>query len=160
MKNRSYKDFKTISSLLYKMEKSIINSTKETYPHYKELCQTIIKHINDDIIELMKTYLDPEIDEYALNILDKVKKNLITMNLTVFDRIDPSTFDDNTYLLFQHKIITWIGQYKDKVSDLMMNYYTLCDYHYNIALGCIATNLKQMRRKNHRKVSNKFGEKR
>ena len=53
MKNRAYKDFKEIADLLYKIEKTVINSEKEEYPDYKKLCQTLIKHINDDIIELM-----------------------------------------------------------------------------------------------------------
>ena len=141
MRNRAYKDFKEISNLLYKIEKSVVNSTKETYPEYKNLCQTIIKHINEDIIELMNSYLDPEQDQYAIDMLYKTKRNLMAMNMTVFDRIDPTSLDASTYLFFQHKMTTWAGYYKDKMMDLMMNYYAICDHdkqRQSIALCCIA----------------------
>ena len=71
MKDRAYKDFKEISDLLLTMEKSILNSTKETYKQNKELCQSYIKHINNDIIELMKIYFDNTTDEYALKMIDE-----------------------------------------------------------------------------------------
>ena len=115
MKDRAYKDFKEISDLFLTMEKSILNSTRETYKQSKELCQSYIKHINDDIIELMKIYFDNTTDEYALKMIDEVKRNLIAMNFMVFDRIDPTKLDDETYLRFQQKIINWIDYYKEKI---------------------------------------------
>ena len=126
MKDRAYKDFKEISDLLLTMEKSILNSTRETYKQSKELCQSYIKHINDDIIELMKIYFDNTTDEYALKMIDEVKRNLIAMNFMVFDRIDPTKLDDEMYLRFQQKIINWIDYYKEKIDSLMMDYYVIC----------------------------------
>lgn len=126
MKDRAYKDFKEISDLFLTMEKSILNSTRETYKQSKELCQSYIKHINDDIIELMKIYFDNTTDEYALKMIDEVKRNLIAMNFMVFDRIDPTKLDDETYLRFQQKIINWIDYYKEKIDSLMMDYYVIC----------------------------------
>ena len=126
MKDRAYKDFKEISDLLLVMEKSILNSTRETYNQSKELCQSYIKHINDDIIELMKLYFDNTTDEYALKMIGKTKRNLIAMNFMVFDRIDPTKLDDVTYLRFQQKIINWIDYYKEKIDSLMMDYYVIC----------------------------------
>lgn len=127
MKNRAYKDFKEISDLLLNMEKSILNTTRETYQQSKQLCQSYIKHINDDIIELMKIYLNDESDEYALKMIDDTKRNLIAINFMVFDRIDPTKFDDETYLRFQQKIINWINYYKEKMESLMMDYYIMTD---------------------------------
>lgn len=127
MKNRAYKDFKEISDLLLNMEKSILNTTRETYQQSKQLCQSYIKHINDDIIELMKIYLNDESDEYALKMIDDTKRNLIAINFMVFDRIDPTKFDDETYLRFQQKIINWINYYKEKMESLMMDYYIISD---------------------------------
>ena len=127
MKNRAYKDFKEISDLLLNMEKSILNTTRETYQQSKQLCQSYIKHINDDIIELMKIYLNDESDEYALKMIDDTKRNLIAINFMVFDRIDPTKFDDETYLRFQQKIINWINYYKEKIESLMMDYYIISD---------------------------------
>jgi hypothetical protein len=126
MKDRAYKDFKEISDLLLVMEKSILNSTRETYNQSKELCKSYIKHINDDIIELMKLYLDNTTDEYALKIIDKTKRNLIAINFMVFDRIDPTKLDNDTYLRFQQKLINWIDYYKEKIDSLMMDYYVIC----------------------------------
>ena len=126
MKDRAYKDFKEISDLLLVMEKSILNSTRETYNQSKELCQSYIKHINDDIIELMKLYFDNTTDEYALKMIDKTKRNLIAMNFMVFDRIDPTKLDNDTYLRFQQKLINWINYYKEKIDSLMMDYYVIC----------------------------------
>ena len=126
MKDRAYKDFKEISDLLLVMEKSILNSTRETYNQSKELCQSYIKHINDDIIELMKLYFNNNTDEYALKMIDNTKRNLIAMNFMVFDRIDPTKLDDVTYLRFQQKIINWIDYYKEKIDSLMMDYYVIC----------------------------------
>ena len=126
MKDRAYKDFKEISDLLLVMEKSILNSTRETYNQSKELCQSYIKHINDDIIELMKLYFDNNTDEYALKMIDNTKRNLIAMNFMVFDRIDPTKLDDFTYLRFQQKIINWMDYYKEKIDSLMMDYYVIC----------------------------------
>ena len=126
MKDRAYKDFKEISDLLLVMEKSILNSTRETYNQSKELCQSYIKHINDDIIELMKLYFNNNTDEYALKMIDKTKRNLIAMNFMVFDRIDPTKFDDVTYLRFKQKIINWMDYYKEKIDSLMMDYYVIC----------------------------------
>ena len=126
MINRAYKDFKEISDLLLTMEKSILNSTRETYKQSKELCQSYIKHINDDIIELMKIYFYNTKDEYALKIIDDTKRNLIAINFMVFDRIDPTKLDDVTYLRFQQKIINWIDYYKEKIDSLMMDYYVIC----------------------------------
>ncbi len=125
MKDRAYKDFKEISDLLLTMEKSILNSTRETYKQSKELCQSYIKHINDDIIELMKLYFDNTTDEYALKTIDKTKRNLIAMNFMVFDRIDPTKLDDDTYLKFQQKLINWMDCYKEKIDSLMMDYYVI-----------------------------------
>lgn len=125
MKDRAYKDFKEISDLLLTMEKSILNSTKETYKQSKELCQSYIKHINNDIIELMKIYFDNTTDEYALKMIDETKKNLIAMNFMVFDRIDPTKLDNDTYLKFQQKLINWIDYYKEKIDSLMMDYYVI-----------------------------------
>ena len=125
MKDRAYKDFKEISDLLLVMEKSILNSTRETYNQSKELCQSYIKHIND-IIELIELYLDNTTDEYALKMIDKTKRNLIAMNFMVFDRIDPTKLDDVTYLRFQQKIINWMDYYKEKIDSLMMDYYLIC----------------------------------
>ena len=125
MKDRAYKDFKEISDLLLVMEKSILNSTRETYNQSKELCQSYIKHIND-IIELIELYLDNTTDEYALKMIDKTKRNLIAMNFMVFDRIDPTKLDDGTYLRFQQKIINWMDYYKEKIDSLMMDYYLIC----------------------------------
>ena len=125
MKDRAYKDFKEISDLLLVMEKSILNSTRETYNQSKELCQSYIKHIND-IIELMELYFDNTTDEYALKMIDNTKRNLIAMNFMVFDRIDPTKLDDVTYLRFQQKIINWIDYYKEKIDSLMMDYYVIC----------------------------------
>lgn len=125
MKDRAYKDFKEISDLLLVMEKSILNSTRETYNQSKELCQSYIKHIND-IIELIELYLDNTKDEYALKMIDKTKRNLIAMNFMVFDRIDPTKLDDGTYLRFQQKIINWMDYYKEKIDSLMMDYYVIC----------------------------------
>lgn len=126
MKDRAYKDFKEISDLLLVMEKSILNSTRETYNQSKELCKSYIKHINDDIIELMKLYFDNTTDEYALKIIDKTKRNLIAINFMVFDRIDPTKLDNDTYLRFQQKLINWIDYYKEKIDSLMMDYYVIC----------------------------------
>lgn len=126
MIDRAYKDFKEISDLLLTMEKSILNSTRETYKQSKELCQSYIKHINDDIIELMKLYFDNTKDEYALKIIDDTKRNLIAINFMVFDRIDPTKLDNDTYLRFQQKIINWMDFYKEKIDSLMMNYYVIC----------------------------------
>ena len=126
MKDRAYKDFKEISDLLLTMEKSILNSTRETYKQSKELCQSYIKHINDDIIELMKIYFDNITDEYALKMIDNTKRNLIAMNFMVFDRIDPTKLDDDTYLRFQQKLINWMDYYKEKIDSLMMDYYVIC----------------------------------
>ena len=126
MKDRAYKDFKEISDLFLTMEKSILNSTRETYKQSKELCQSYIKHINDDIIELMKIYFDNTTDEYALKMIDEVKRNLIAINFMVFDRIDPTKLDDEMYLRFQQKIINWIDYYKEKIDSLMMDYYVIC----------------------------------
>lgn len=126
MKDRAYKDFKEISDLFLTMEKSILNSTRETYKQSKELCQSYIKHINDDIIELMKIYFDNTTDEYALKMIDETKRNLIAMNFMVFDRIDPTKLDDEMYLRFQQKIINWIDYYKEKIDSLMMDYYVIC----------------------------------
>lgn len=126
MKDRAYKDFKEISDLLLVMEKSILNSTRETYNQSKELCQSYIKHINDDIIELMKLYFDNTTDEYALKMIDNTKRNLIAMNFMVFDRIDPTKLDNDTYLRFQQKIINWMDYYKEKIDSLMMDYYVIC----------------------------------
>ena len=126
MKDRSYKDFKEISDLLLTMEKSILNSTRETYNQSKELCQSYIKHINDDIIELMKIYFDNTTDEYALKMIDETKRNLIAINFMVFDRIDPTKLDNDTYLRFQQKIINWMDYYKEKIDSLMMDYYVIC----------------------------------
>ena len=126
MKDRAYKDFKEISDLLLTMEKSILNSTREAYKQSKELCQSYIKHINDDIIELMKIYFDNTTDEYALKIIDQTKRNLIAMNFMVFDRIDPTKLDDDTYLRFQQKLINWMDYYKEKIDSLMMDYYVIC----------------------------------
>ena len=125
MKDRAYKDFKEISDLLLTMEKSILNSTKETYKQNKELCQSYIKHINNDIIELMKIYFDNTTDEYALKMIDETKRNLIAMNFMVFDRIDPTQLDNDTYLRFQQKLINWIDYYKEKIDSLMMDYYVI-----------------------------------
>ena len=125
MKDRTYKDFKEISDLLLTMEKSILNSTRETYKQSKELCQSYIKHINDDIIELMKIYFDNTTDEYALKIIDQTKRNLIAINFMVFDRIDPTKLDDDTYLRFQQKLINWMDYYKEKIDSLMMDYYVI-----------------------------------
>ena len=125
MKDRAYKDFKEISDLLITMEKSILNSTRETYKQSKELCQSYIKHINDDIIELMKIYFDNTTDEYALKIIDQTKRNLIAINFMVFDRIDPTKLDDDTYLRFQQKLINWMAYYKEKIDSLMMDYYVI-----------------------------------
>ena len=125
MKDRAYKDFKEISDLLITMEKSILNSTRETYKQSKELCQSYIKHINDDIIELMKIYFDNTTDEYALKIIDQTKRNLIAINFMVFDRIDPTKLDDDTYLRFQQKLINWMDYYKEKIDSLMMDYYVI-----------------------------------
>ena len=125
MKDRAYKDFKEISDLLLIMEKSILNSTRETYKQSKELCQSYIKHINDDIIELMKIYFDNTTDEYALKIIDQTKRNLIAINFMVFDRIDPTKLDDDTYLRFQQKLINWMDYYKEKIDSLMMDYYVI-----------------------------------
>lgn len=125
MKDRAYKDFKEISDLLLTMEKSILNSTREAYKQSKELCQSYIKHINDDIIELMKIYFDNTTDEYALKIIDQTKRNLIAMNFMVFDRIDPTKLDDDTYLRFQQKLINWMDYYKEKIDSLMMDYYVI-----------------------------------
>ena len=130
MKNRAYKDLKEISDLLLTMEKSILNSIKETYNQSKDLCQSYIKHINDDIIELMKMYLDNTTDEYALKIIDKTKRNLIAINFMVFDRIDQTKLDDDTYLRFKQKIINWIDYYKEKIDSLMMDYYVICYQDY------------------------------
>ena len=126
MIDRAYKDFKEISDLLLTMEKSILNSTRETYKHSKELCQSYIKHINDDIIELMKIYFDNTTDEYALKMIDNTKRNLIAINFMVFDRIDPTKLDNDTYLRFQQKIINWMDYYKEKIDSLMMDYYVIC----------------------------------
>lgn len=126
MKDRAYKDFKEISDLLLTMEKSILNSTRETYKQSKELCQSYIKHINNDIIELMKLYFDNTKDEYALKIIDDTKRNLIAINFMVFDRIDPTKLDNDTYLRFQQKIINWMDYYKEKIDSLMMDYYVIC----------------------------------
>ena len=126
MKDRAYKDFKEISDLFLTMEKSILNSTRETYKQSKELCQSYIKHINDDIIELMKIYFDNTTDEYALKMIDEVKRNLIAMNFMVFDMIDPTKLDNDTYLRFQQKLINWIDYYKEKIDSLMMDYYVIC----------------------------------
>ena len=126
MIDRAYKDFKEISDLLLTMEKSILNSTRETYKQSKELCQSYIKHINDDIIELMKIYLDNTTDEYALKMIDNTKRNLIAINFMVFDRIDPTKLDNDTYLRFQQKIINWMDYYKEKIDSLMMDYYVIC----------------------------------
>ena len=126
MKDRAYKDFKEISDLLLVMEKSILNSTRETYNQSKELCKSYIKHINDDIIELMKLYFDNTTDEYALKMIDETKRNLIAMNFMVFDRIDPTKLDNDTYLRFQQKLINWIDYYKEKIDSLMMDYYVIC----------------------------------
>lgn len=128
MKDRAYKDFKEISDLLLVMEKSILNSTRETYNQSKELCQSYIKHINDDIIELMKLYFNNNTDEYALKMIDNTKRNLIAMNFMVFDRIDPTKLDDGTYLRFQQKIINWMDYYKEKIDSLMMDYYVICSH--------------------------------
>ena len=125
MKDRAYKDFKEISDLLLVMEKSILNSTRETYNQSKELCQSYIKHIND-IIELMELYFDNTKDEYALKIIDDTKRNLIAINFMVFDRIDPTKLDNDTYLRFQQKIIKWMDYYKEKIDSLMMDYYVIC----------------------------------
>ena len=125
MKDRTYKDFKEISDLLLTMEKSILNSTRKTYKQSKELCQSYIKHINDDIIELMKIYFDNTTDEYALKIIDQTKRNLIAINFMVFDRIDPTKLDDDTYLRFQQKLINWMDYYKEKIDSLMMDYYVI-----------------------------------
>ena len=126
MIDRAYKDFKEISDLLLTMEKSILNSTRETYKQSKELCQSYIKHINNDIIELMKLYFDNTKDEYALKIIDDTKRNLIAINFMVFDRIDPTKLDNDTYLRFQQKIINWMDYYKENIDSLMMNYYLIC----------------------------------
>lgn len=126
MIDRAYKDFKEISYLLLTMEKSILNSTRETYKQSKELCQSYIKHINDDIIELMKIYFDNTTDEYALKMIDNTKRNLIAINFMVFDRIDPTKLDNDTYLRFQQKIINWMDYYKEKIDSLMMDYYVIC----------------------------------
>ena len=126
MIDRAYKDFKEISDLLLTMEKSILNSTRETYKQRKELCQSYIKHINDDIIELMKIYFDNTTDEYALKMIDNTKRNLIAINFMVFDRIDPTKLDNDTYLRFQQKIINWMDYYKEKIDSLMMDYYVIC----------------------------------
>ena len=126
MIDRAYKDFKEISDLLLTMEKSILNSTRETYKQSKELCQSYIKHINDDIIELMKIYLDNTTDEYALKMIDNTKRNLIAINFMVFDRIDPTKLDDDTYLRFPQKLINWMDYYKEKIDSLMMDYYVIC----------------------------------
>ena len=126
MIDRAYKDFKEISDLLLTMEKSILNSTRETYKQSKELCQSYIKHINDDIIELMKIYFDNTTDEYALKMIDNTKRNLIAINFMVFDRIDPTKLDNDTYLRFQQKIINWMDYYKEKIDSLMMDYYVIC----------------------------------
>ena len=145
MKDRAYKDFKEISDLLLTMEKSILNSTKETYKQNKELCQSYIKHINNDIIELMKIYFDNTTDEYALKMIDETKRNLIAMNFMVFDRIDPTQLDNDTYLRFQQKILNWIGYYKEKIDSLMMDYYVICSYE----------DFKEKSRKKSRKKSEK-----
>ena len=126
MIDRAYKDFKEISDLLLTMEKSILNSTRETYKQRKELCQSYIKHINNDIIELMKIYFDNTTDEYALKMIDNTKRNLIAINFMVFDRIDPTKLDNDTYLRFQQKIINWMDYYKEKIDSLMMDYYVIC----------------------------------
>lgn len=126
MIDRAYKDFKEISDLLLTMEKSILNSTRETYKQSKELCKSYIKHINDDIIELMKIYFDNTTDEYALKMIDNTKRNLIAINFMVFDRIDPTKLDNDTYLRFQQKIINWMDYYKEKIDSLMMDYYVIC----------------------------------
>jgi hypothetical protein len=74
----------------------------------------------------MKIYFDNTTDEYALKMIDEVKRNLIAMNFMVFDRIDPTKLDDETYLRFQQKIINWIDYYKEKIDSLMMDYYVIC----------------------------------
>jgi len=125
MKDRAYKDFKEISDLLLTMEKSVLNSTRETYKQSKELCQSYIKHINNDIIELMKIYFDNTTDEYALKMIDETKRNLIAINFMVFDRIDPTKLDNDTYLRFQQKLINWMDYYKEKIDGLMMDYYVI-----------------------------------
>lgn len=149
MKDRAYKDFKEISDLFLTMEKSILNSTRETYKQSKELCQSYIKHINDDIIELMKIYFDNTTDEYALKMIDEVKRNLIAMNFMVFDRIDPTKLDDEMYLRFQQKIINWINYYKEKIDGLMMDYYVICSQE----------DFKKKPKKKSRKKSEKKSEK-
>ena len=44
----------------------------------------------------------------------------------VFDRIDPTKLDNDTYLRFQQKIINWMDYYKEKIDSLMMDYYVIC----------------------------------
>ena len=124
MKNRAYKDFKEISELLYKMEKAVINSEREQSSECRKTCKELIRHVNEDMIDLMLTYLDPNDDSYAINVIRETRRDL-TYITRVLDRIDPSDFDKDTYLRYQKKIIDWIDHNKDKVTDLMMNYYAL-----------------------------------
>ena len=123
---RAYNDFKEISDILLRMEKLILDTSNESYDHDKNICQTYIRHINDDIIELMKLYLDNENDQYAIKVIESTRKNLSDMNHTVFDMIDPTTFDNLTFLRFKQRIINWINEYKEKIDDVMMNYYVIC----------------------------------
>ena len=68
MRNRAYKDFKEISNLLYKIEKSVVNSTKETYPEYDIITP------KDAAKNLEQAYfpLQPKYKDYLIRDMDEI----------------------------------------------------------------------------------------
>jgi hypothetical protein len=123
MKKRAYKDLKELSITL----KSIMDCsdiiTNDNYQDVKSRMKFLISHANNDLIDLLMEYLDDEEDVNAKYLLNKTKRNLLALEMTCLDRIDPSKFDYNVILAFRGKIFKWVEYYYKIAADLMRDYY-------------------------------------
>lgn len=123
MKNRAYKDLNELANTLKGIMECSNNITNYNYQDIKNKMTFIINHANNDLIDLIMTYLDDEEDKNTIYLIKKTKRNLQALEKTSLDRIDPSEFDAPTLYKFKQKIYTWVEYYYKIVADLMKNYY-------------------------------------
>lgn len=136
MKKRAYKDLKELSITLKSIMDCSDAITNNNYQEIKDRMKFLIGHANNDLIDLLMEYLDDEEDVNTKYLLNKTKRNLLALEMTCLDRIDPSKFDYNVILAFREKIFKWVEYYYKISADLMRTYYP--DRSGKIALCCIA----------------------
>ena len=123
MKQRAYKDLKELSITLKSIMDCSDDITNNNYKEIKDRMKFLIGHANNDLIDLLMEYLDDEEDVNTKYLLNKTKRNLLALEMTCLDRIDPSKFDQNVIVLFKEKIFKWVEYYYKIAADLMRTYY-------------------------------------